>query len=59
MLCVYVPCIRYVNSTNVRVAIKLVISVLKKDFPRYYDSISKSLQKVVLQPSIFPFIFQK
>lgn len=43
MLYVYVPCIRYVNSTNVRVAIKLVISVLKKDFPRYYDSISKSL----------------
>ena len=58
MFYVFVPCIRYVNSTNVRVAIKLVISILKKDFPRYYDSISKSLQFVLL-PSIFAFIFRK
>ena len=58
MFYVFVPCIRYVNSTNVRVAVKLVISILKKDFPRYYDCISKLLQFVLL-PSIFPFIFQK
>ena len=58
MFYVFVPCIRYVNSTNVRVAAKLVISILKKDFPRYYDCISKSLQFVLLL-SIFPFIFQK
>ena len=58
MFYVFVPCIRYVNLTNVRVAVKLVVSILKKDFPRYYDFISKSLQFVLL-PSISPFIFQK
>lgn len=48
MFYVFVPCIRYFNSANVRVAVKLVVSILTKDFPRHYDSISKSLQFVLL-----------